>query len=51
MTVVIFILVIVDVLESYVIYRQDLEINKLKSRLWDMSGLEPVFYDADYEED
>ena len=27
------------------------KINELKSRLWDMSGLEPVFYEADYEED
>lgn len=51
MAVAIFILVIIVVLEGYVIYRQDLEINKLKSRLWDMSGLEPVFYEADYEED
>lgn len=51
MAVAIFILVIVVVLEGYVIYKQDLEVNKLKSRLWDMSGLEPVFYEADYEED
>lgn len=51
MAVAIFILVIVVVLEGYVIYRQDLEVNKLKSRLWDMSGLESVFYEADYEED
>ena len=51
MALAIFILVIVVVLEGYVIYRQDLEINKLKSRIWDMSGLEPVFYEADYEED
>lgn len=51
MTVVIFILMIVAILEGYVIYKQDLEVNKLKSRLWDMSGLEPVFYEADYEED
>lgn len=51
MAIVIFILAIIVVLEGYVIYRQDLEINKLKSRLWDMSGLEPVFYEADYEED
>lgn len=51
MTVVIFILMIVAILEGYVIYKQDLEINKLKSRLWDMSGLEPVFYEADYEEE
>lgn len=51
MAIAIFILVIVVVLEGYVIYRQDLEVNKLKSRLWDMSGLEPVFYEADYEED
>jgi hypothetical protein len=51
MAVVIFILMIVATLEAYVIYKQDLEVNKLKSRLWDMSGLEPVFYEADYEED
>ena len=51
MEVVIFILMIVATLEAYVLYKQDLEINKLKSRLWDMSGLEPVFYEADYEED
>lgn len=51
MAVVIFILMIVAILEAYVIYKQDLEINKLKSRLWDMSGLEPVFYEADYEEE
>lgn len=51
MAVVIFILMIVAILEAYVIYKQDLEVNKLKSRLWDMSGLEPVFYEADYEED
>lgn len=51
MTVVIFILMIVAILEGYVIYKQDLEVNRLKSRLWDMSGLEPVFYEADYEED
>ena len=51
MAIVIFILAIIVVLEGYVIYRQDLEINKLKSRLWDMSGLEPVFYEADYEEE
>lgn len=51
MAVVIFILMIVAILEGYVIYKQDLEVNKLKSRLWDMSGLEPVFYEADYEED
>ena len=51
MAIVIFILAIIVVLEGYVIYRQDLEINKLKSRLWDMSGLEPVFYEADYEKD
>lgn len=51
MAVVIFVLMIVAILEGYVIYKQDLEINKLKSRLWDMSGLEPVFYEADYEED
>lgn len=51
MAVVIFILVIVAILEGYVIYRQDLEVNRLKSRLWDMSGLEPIFYEADYEEE
>ena len=51
MEVVIFILMIVATLEAYVLYKQDLEINKLKSRLWDMSGLEPVFYEADYEEE
>jgi hypothetical protein len=51
MAVVIFILMIVATLEAYVIYKQDLEVNKLKSRLWDMSGLEPVFYEADYEEE
>jgi len=51
MAVVIFILMIVATLEAYVLYKQDLEINKLKSRLWDMSGLEPVFYEADYEEE
>lgn len=51
MAVVIFVLMIVATLEAYVLYKQDLEINKLKSRLWDMSGLEPVFYEADYEEE
>ena len=51
MALAIFILATVATLEAYIMYKQDLEINKLKSRLWDMSGLEPVFYEADYEED
>lgn len=50
MALAIFILATVAALEAYIMYKQDLEINKLKSRLWDMSGLEPVFW-ADDEED
>lgn len=45
MTLAVFILMLVASLEAYIMYKQDLEINKLKSRLWDMSGLEPIFWE------
>lgn len=43
------VLAIAVIILSCVVYKQDLKICELKSRLWDMGGLEPVFWYDDVE--